>query len=97
MSVQLYAFECGRLSIPSFFLLKGAEGRIEVPIPAYLIVHPKGLALFDSGLSLASRDERDELGAYITPLGAQSKCSSSIPTRWSLEVVTTLLRGSKTS
>lgn len=40
-----------------------------MPIPAYLIVHPKGLAVFDSGLNLATREAGD---AYITPLGARS-------------------------
>lgn len=35
MSVQLYAFECGRLEIPHSFLLEGAKGKIQVPIPTY--------------------------------------------------------------
>ncbi len=50
MPVQLYAFTCGHLTIPRGFMLAGEEGTIRVPVPSYLIVHPKGTALFDSGL-----------------------------------------------
>jgi len=48
MTVRLYAFECGRLEIPLAFLLEGAQGKITVPIPSYLIVHPRRRVLFDS-------------------------------------------------
>jgi hypothetical protein len=30
--------------------MEGGEGRIRSPVPAYLIEHPKGFALFDSGM-----------------------------------------------
>ncbi len=50
MSVELYAYTCGFLTIPQAFLLENTRGRITVPIPAYLIIHPKGRVLFDSGL-----------------------------------------------
>jgi len=63
MAVQLYAFECGRLEIPQAFLLAGAKGKVQVPIPSYLIVHPKGRVLFDSGLNLATQSDPE---AYIT-------------------------------
>jgi glyoxylase-like metal-dependent hydrolase (beta-lactamase superfamily II) len=66
VSVELYAFTCGFLTIPHGFLLKGAKGTITVPIPSYLIVHPKGKALFDSGLNLQT--QTDPLG-YIGPEG----------------------------
>jgi hypothetical protein len=53
MSVQLYAFTCGEITIPHGFLIEGAKGKLRVPVPAYLIVHPRGRVLFDSGLHLA--------------------------------------------
>ena len=46
MAVQLYAFESGRLEVPHGFLLEGARGKITVPVPSYLILHPKGRILF---------------------------------------------------
>jgi glyoxylase-like metal-dependent hydrolase (beta-lactamase superfamily II) len=50
MTVQLYAMTCGFVTIPRGFLLKDAEGFITVPMPSYLIVHPKGRAVFDTGV-----------------------------------------------
>ncbi len=54
MSVRLYAFTCGFLTIPRRFMLEGEDGFITVPVPSYLVVHPTGRALFDSGLHAAT-------------------------------------------
>jgi len=62
MTVELYAFTCGMLTIPRGFLLAGEKGRIVVPIPSYLIVHAKGKAIFDSGLNI--RTQTDPQGYY---------------------------------
>ncbi len=56
MAVQLYAFTCGYLTIPRAFMLAGETGLISVPIPSYLVVHPKGRVLFDTGLPVATLD-----------------------------------------
>jgi glyoxylase-like metal-dependent hydrolase (beta-lactamase superfamily II) len=50
MEIKLYAMTCGHLTGDLGHLLEGGEGRIRLPIPAYLIEHPKGMALFDSGM-----------------------------------------------
>jgi hypothetical protein len=50
MSVKLYALTCGTLTGEFARLMEGGQGDITVPIPAYLIEHPKGRALFDTGL-----------------------------------------------
>ncbi len=52
-TAELFAFTCGQLTIPHGFLIAGAKGKLRVPVPAYLIVHPRGRVLFDSGLHLA--------------------------------------------
>ena len=59
MGVRLYGMTCGWLTMPFQFFLPGAEGWIAIPVPAYLVVHPKGTALFDTGLetALSSKDE----------------------------------------
>ena len=57
MSVQLYAFTCGFVTIPRAFMLDGEDGVITVPIPSYLIVHPKGRVLFDTGLHDAIQED----------------------------------------
>jgi glyoxylase-like metal-dependent hydrolase (beta-lactamase superfamily II) len=50
MSVKLYAFTCGTVTGEFARLMEGGEGDITVPIPIFLIEHPKGRALFDTGL-----------------------------------------------
>src|SRR5436309_4956332 len=50
MSVKLFALTCGRLTADLGYLMEGGEGRAELPIPAYLIEHPKGTVLFDTGM-----------------------------------------------
>ena len=50
MTLKLYAFTCGTVTGEFGRLMEGGEGDITLPIPVYLIEHPKGRALFDTGL-----------------------------------------------
>ena len=50
MNVNLFALTCGRLTGDLGYLTEGGEGPTELPIPAYLIEHPKGTVLFDTGM-----------------------------------------------
>ncbi len=50
MSLRLRALTCGWLSGPLGLFLRGETGRIRVPVPCYLVEHPRGAVLFDSGL-----------------------------------------------
>ena len=50
MTLKLYAFTCGTVTGEFGRLMEGGEGDITVPIPVFLIEHPKGRALFDTGL-----------------------------------------------
>src|SRR5262245_6589635 len=66
MGVELYAFTCGYLTMPYGLLLHGREGTLTIPVPTYLIVHPKGRVIFDSGLHEATqRDPIAHLGAPL--------------------------------
>jgi glyoxylase-like metal-dependent hydrolase (beta-lactamase superfamily II) len=48
---MLFAFTCGWWDAhPSFFMEGDSGAPIRSPIPAYLIEHPRGLAVFDTGL-----------------------------------------------
>src|SRR6202022_2250794 len=42
MSVKLYAFTCGTVTGEFAHLMEGGDGDITVPIPVFLIEHPKG-------------------------------------------------------
>lgn len=53
MNVKLYAMTCGWLTMSLRAMLDGAEGKIKVPVPCYLVRHPKGNVLFDTGLNKA--------------------------------------------
>jgi len=68
VSLGLYAYTCGFLTIPHGFLLEGAEGWITVPIPSYLIVHPAGKVLFDSGLNVRTQTDPE---TYIGRVGSK--------------------------
>jgi N-acyl homoserine lactone hydrolase len=48
--MRLYAMTCGWLIGPLGNFLAGADGEIRVPVPCFLIEHPQGLALFDTGM-----------------------------------------------
>ena len=50
MTVKLYAFTCGTVTGEFAHLMQGGDGDITVPIPVFLIEHPRGRALFDTGL-----------------------------------------------
>ncbi len=54
MSLRLYAMTCGWITLPLGALLEGEDGEILVPVPSYLIEHPKGRVLFDAGLNTAA-------------------------------------------
>lgn len=45
----VFAFTCGWIRLNTSFFLEGEAGRITVPATAFLIEHPWGLAVFDTG------------------------------------------------
>jgi glyoxylase-like metal-dependent hydrolase (beta-lactamase superfamily II) len=69
MTVELYAMTCGHITLPSAFLLTKTRGWLTVPVPAYLIVHPKGKVLFDSGMNTLGQTDPV---AYLGAEGAKS-------------------------
>lgn len=67
--VELYALECGQLTMATGTFLEGEEGMMKVPVPAFLVRHPKGSLLFDSGLADRSKSEPLEyFGPVLAPL-----------------------------
>lgn len=69
MSVKLYALTCGYLTGDLGHLMEGGEGQVKLPIPCYLIEHPKGRVLFDTGMHPdCQSDAAGRLGARIAAL-----------------------------
>jgi glyoxylase-like metal-dependent hydrolase (beta-lactamase superfamily II) len=55
--MRLHALTCGWLDGPMGGFLAGEPGRLRVPVPCFLIEHPRGAVLFDSGLHPATRED----------------------------------------
>jgi hypothetical protein len=72
MTAKLYAMTCGRLGGDFGRLMEGGEGTIDLPIPSFLIEHPKGRALYDTGMHPQCRT--DPPGGWASAWGA---CSTS--------------------
>lgn len=63
MTVKLFAMTCGWINGDLSNFLAGETGQIRIPVPAYLIEHPKGRVLFDTGLHPDTRtDLRGRVG-----------------------------------
>ncbi len=65
MSLELYGMTCGWLAMPLPMMLEGETGVIKVPLPSYLIKHPKGLVVFDTGLSMGMQGDKEAQHAEI--------------------------------
>lgn len=50
--LRIYALSCGSLEFDqrAFFPGDPAGARLRIPVPAFLVVHPKGRVLFDTGV-----------------------------------------------
>ena len=66
MTVKLYAMTCGRLVGRLKDMIEGEDGLVALPIPSYLIEHPKGRAVFDTGMHPQCRtDAAGRMGAGV--------------------------------
>jgi N-acyl homoserine lactone hydrolase len=53
--MRLYVFESAKMHVPDRGMMAGGKPSghpVTIPVPFYLIDHPKGLALFDTGMKL---------------------------------------------
>lgn len=64
--MRVHMLVCGWLTSPLGAFMEGAEGQIKAPVPAFLIEHPKGLVVFDTGLAQAVQtDPQGQLGPLL--------------------------------
>jgi N-acyl homoserine lactone hydrolase len=63
-AMKLYAISSGELTIPKAFLtgFAGVGQQITIPIPTYLIEHPRGLVLVDTGMRCDNKPEMVTVG-----------------------------------
>ena len=69
MSVKIHPMLCGVLETEAKGIMKDMPGRLRLPIPSYLIVHPKGSAVFDTGLHRDLQKNSDRLGPLSKMFG----------------------------
>jgi N-acyl homoserine lactone hydrolase len=70
---RLWALDSPTFTVEANTLMYGLSGELTIPMPAYLIEHPKGLILFDTGLVPEAMD--DPFAVYgelatLTKIGA---------------------------
>jgi N-acyl homoserine lactone hydrolase len=69
LTAKLYSITCGHLTIPTAFLLAGRDGATRVPITSYLIDHPRGRVVFDSGMHInTQRNPAAHVGDVLAKL-----------------------------
>jgi glyoxylase-like metal-dependent hydrolase (beta-lactamase superfamily II) len=82
MALRLFGMTCGWLVSDLGGFLEGASGEIRVPVPSYLVRHPRGAVLFDSGLhpELQS-DPARRLGPLANLFGVRFEAGEDIASR----------------
>ena len=67
---RLWALDSATFTVDAGMLIHGGSGTVTIPMPAYLIEHPEGLLLFDTGLNpLAAEDPEALFGPMASLLG----------------------------
>ena len=61
--LNVYAFTCGTVTGEFGRLMEGGEGDIILPVPVFLIEHPKGRALSQAARHPTRRAVSDRLSA----------------------------------
>jgi N-acyl homoserine lactone hydrolase len=68
--VQLFGFICGTVTVKKKAAIDDGVGYLTMPIPAYLVTHPKGNVLFDTGMHA---DLLDPGSVRLGPLAKYNK------------------------
>lgn len=64
--MKVYVLNCGFLAAPMEAFIAGGEGMAKVPVLSFFIDHPKGRAVFDTGMPAGLRtDPDDTIGRYL--------------------------------
>jgi N-acyl homoserine lactone hydrolase len=82
VGVKIYAMTCGWLTSEISMMLAGKPGNIRFPVPAYLIDHPRGKVLFDTGLHpQCQHDARGRIGFLADLFNVEFRSGEDIRSR----------------
>lgn len=65
---RLWALDSPSFTLDAATLMYGLSGELTVPLPAYLIEHPRGLVLFDTGLVPEAHDDPEAVYGELATL-----------------------------
>jgi N-acyl homoserine lactone hydrolase len=54
---RMWALDCPSLTVEAGSLMYGLSGMLTIPMPSFLIEHPRGLVLFDTGIAPEAIDD----------------------------------------
>lgn len=81
MSVRVIAMTTGWLTGAAGGFLEGADGQITVPIPSYLIRHPRGDLVFDTGMHADLQRSTERLGPIAEFFTVRYHPNEELPAR----------------
>ena len=76
MAFRLFGCVCGQFHTTPAGLGLSGDAPIDVPVPFYVLEHPDGVALFDTGLPLGMMDEADAYRGLLRAQGADVKLTA---------------------
>jgi glyoxylase-like metal-dependent hydrolase (beta-lactamase superfamily II) len=68
MSIRLFALPCGWLEADLGLFLEGEAGKIRVPVPSWLVLHPAGALVFDTGLHIDTQTDAEGRLGFLARL-----------------------------
>jgi len=66
--LTVHAMTCGWMTMDLGAMLQGEAGKIRIPVPSYLIRHPKGLVLYDTGLHKSMQTNANARLGVLAPM-----------------------------
>jgi glyoxylase-like metal-dependent hydrolase (beta-lactamase superfamily II) len=63
MTVRVRPIECGWLTADAGTMISGQTGKMRMPVPAFLVEHPRGALVFDAGMHPELVTNKDRLRA----------------------------------
>jgi glyoxylase-like metal-dependent hydrolase (beta-lactamase superfamily II) len=81
MTVKIQPMICGWLELAAAGILANEPGRIRLPIPSYLVEHPKGRVIFDTGLHRELQHGSNRLGSLAKMFTVEFRTGEDLAAR----------------
>jgi N-acyl homoserine lactone hydrolase len=78
MALKVSPMVCGWLEVQADFILAKEPGRLRLPIPSFLIEHPKGRVVFDTGLHRELQTSTSRIGPLAKAFNVHFKAGEEL-------------------